>query len=77
VVKISHVHKYFGRLHVLDDVTLEVARGEVALGYLHGGQVQLNPPRTAALQLADADRVNRCNRYGHCNSKCVADGNCN
>jgi len=31
VVKISHVHKYFGRLHVLDDVTLEVARGEVVV----------------------------------------------
>jgi ABC-type polar amino acid transport system ATPase subunit len=29
VVRVSHVHKYFGRLHVLDDVSLEVARGEV------------------------------------------------
>jgi ABC-type polar amino acid transport system ATPase subunit len=31
VVKISHVHKYFGRLHVLDDVSLEVTRGEVVV----------------------------------------------
>jgi ABC-type polar amino acid transport system ATPase subunit len=31
VVKISHVHKYFGRLHVLDDLSLEVARGEVVV----------------------------------------------
>ena len=29
MVKVSHVHKYFGRLHVLDDVSLEVTRGEV------------------------------------------------
>jgi ABC-type polar amino acid transport system ATPase subunit len=31
VVKIRHVHKYFGRLHVLDDITLDVARGEVVV----------------------------------------------
>ena len=31
MVKISHVHKYFGRLHVLDDVSLEVTRGEVVV----------------------------------------------
>jgi len=31
VVRISHIHKYFGRLHVLDDVSLEVARGEVVV----------------------------------------------
>jgi len=31
LVKVSHVHKYFGRLHVLDDVSLEVARGEVVV----------------------------------------------
>ena len=31
MVKVSHVHKYFGRLHVLDDVSLEVARGEVVV----------------------------------------------
>jgi ABC-type polar amino acid transport system ATPase subunit len=29
MVQVRHVHKYFGRLHVLDDVSLEVARGEV------------------------------------------------
>ena len=31
MVRISHIHKYFGRLHVLDDVSLEVARGEVVV----------------------------------------------
>jgi ABC-type polar amino acid transport system ATPase subunit len=31
LVKVSHVHKYFGRLHVLDDLSLEVARGEVVV----------------------------------------------
>jgi ABC-type polar amino acid transport system ATPase subunit len=31
VVSVSHVHKYFGRLHVLNDVSLEVARGEVVV----------------------------------------------
>jgi glutamine transport system ATP-binding protein len=31
LVKVSHVHKYFGRLHVLNDVSLEVARGEVVV----------------------------------------------
>jgi glutamine transport system ATP-binding protein len=31
VVRVSHVHKYFGRLHVLNDVCLEVARGEVVV----------------------------------------------
>jgi glutamine transport system ATP-binding protein len=31
VVRVSHVHKYFGRLHVLNDVSLEVARGEVVV----------------------------------------------
>ncbi len=31
MVRVSHVHKYFGRLHVLDDVSLEVARGEVVV----------------------------------------------
>ena len=31
MVRISHVHKYFGRLHVLDDVSLEVSRGEVVV----------------------------------------------
>jgi len=31
MVRVSHVHKYFGRLHVLDDVNLEVARGEVVV----------------------------------------------
>jgi ABC-type polar amino acid transport system ATPase subunit len=31
VVKVSQVHKYFGRLHVLDDVSLEVTRGEVVV----------------------------------------------
>jgi ABC-type polar amino acid transport system ATPase subunit len=29
MVQVRHVHKYFGRLHVLDDVSLDVARGEV------------------------------------------------
>jgi polar amino acid transport system ATP-binding protein len=29
VVRVSHVDKYFGRLHVLRDVSLAVARGEV------------------------------------------------
>ena len=29
IIAFSHVDKYFGRLHVLRDVTLEVARGEV------------------------------------------------
>ncbi|HEV8673581.1 MAG TPA: amino acid ABC transporter ATP-binding protein, partial [Methylomirabilota bacterium] len=29
MVQVLHVHKYFGRLHVLDDVSLDVARGEV------------------------------------------------
>ncbi len=29
MVRVSHVDKYFGRLHVLRDVSLEVARGEV------------------------------------------------
>ena len=31
MVRVSHVHKYFGRLHVLNDVSLEVARGEVVV----------------------------------------------
>ncbi len=31
MVKVSHVHKYFGRLHVLNDLNLEVARGEVVV----------------------------------------------
>ncbi len=31
MVRVSHVHKYFGRLHVLDDLSLEVARGEVVV----------------------------------------------
>jgi ABC-type polar amino acid transport system ATPase subunit len=31
LVKVSHVHKYFGRLHVLDDLSLGVARGEVVV----------------------------------------------
>jgi ABC-type polar amino acid transport system ATPase subunit len=31
MVRVSRVHKYFGRLHVLDDVSLEVARGEVVV----------------------------------------------
>ncbi len=31
MVKVGHIHKYFGRLHVLDDVSLEVARGEVVV----------------------------------------------
>jgi ABC-type polar amino acid transport system ATPase subunit len=31
MVKVSHVHKYFGRLHVLNDVSLEVGRGEVVV----------------------------------------------
>ncbi len=31
MVKVSHIHKHFGRLHVLDDLSLEVARGEVVV----------------------------------------------
>ena len=31
MVKLSHVHKHFGSLHVLNDVSLEVARGEVVV----------------------------------------------
>jgi ABC-type polar amino acid transport system ATPase subunit len=31
MVKVSHVHKFFGRLHVLDDVSLDVAPGEVVV----------------------------------------------
>jgi ABC-type polar amino acid transport system ATPase subunit len=31
MVRVAHVHKYFGRLHVLDDVSLEVGRGEVVV----------------------------------------------
>jgi ABC-type polar amino acid transport system ATPase subunit len=31
VVKLSHVHKHFGTLEVLNDVSLEVARGEVVV----------------------------------------------
>jgi glutamine transport system ATP-binding protein len=31
VVKVSHIHKHFGRLHVLNDLSLDVARGEVVV----------------------------------------------
>ncbi len=31
MVKVKSVHKYFGSLHVLDDVSLDVARGEVVV----------------------------------------------
>jgi ABC-type polar amino acid transport system ATPase subunit len=31
VVKVRNVHKYFGHLHVLKDVSLDVARGEVVV----------------------------------------------
>jgi len=31
VVKLKNIHKHFGRLHVLDDVSLEVGRGEVVV----------------------------------------------
>jgi ABC-type polar amino acid transport system ATPase subunit len=31
VVKVKSIHKHFGPLHVLDDVSLEVARGEVVV----------------------------------------------
>jgi ABC-type polar amino acid transport system ATPase subunit len=31
LVKVSHVHKYFGRLRVLDDLSLDVGRGEVVV----------------------------------------------
>jgi ABC-type polar amino acid transport system ATPase subunit len=31
MVQVRNVHKYFGRLHVLNDVSLEVARGEVVV----------------------------------------------
>jgi ABC-type polar amino acid transport system ATPase subunit len=31
VVKVSHIHKHFGRLHVLNDVSLTVTRGEVVV----------------------------------------------
>ena len=31
MVKVKHVHKYFGHLHVLEDVSLEVTRGEVVV----------------------------------------------
>jgi ABC-type polar amino acid transport system ATPase subunit len=43
VVKISHVHKYFGRRHVLDDVSREVTRGEgvVVIGPSGSGKSRL------------------------------------
>jgi len=31
VVKVKNIHKHFGKLHVLDDVSLEVAKGEVVV----------------------------------------------
>jgi glutamate transport system ATP-binding protein len=31
LIVLDHVHKYFGSLHVLDDVSLSVARGEVVV----------------------------------------------
>ena len=31
MVKVSHIHKHFGRLHVLNDVSLTVTRGEVVV----------------------------------------------
>jgi len=31
VVKVKNIHKYFGHLHVLKDVSLEVAKGEVVV----------------------------------------------
>jgi ABC-type polar amino acid transport system ATPase subunit len=31
VVKMKQVHKHFGRLHVLNDISLEIARGEVVV----------------------------------------------
>jgi ABC-type polar amino acid transport system ATPase subunit len=31
VVKVKNIHKYFGHLHVLKDVSLDVARGEVVV----------------------------------------------
>jgi len=31
VVKVRHIHKHFGRLHVLNDVSLTVTRGEVVV----------------------------------------------
>jgi ABC-type polar amino acid transport system ATPase subunit len=31
VVKVKNIHKHFGKLHVLDDVSLDVAKGEVVV----------------------------------------------
>ena len=31
IIQIKHVHKWFGRIHALDDVSLEVAEGEVVV----------------------------------------------
>jgi polar amino acid transport system ATP-binding protein len=31
IIEIEHVHKYFGRVHALDDVSLEIGRGEVVV----------------------------------------------
>ena len=31
MVKVKNIHKHFGKLHVLDDVSLEVAKGEVVV----------------------------------------------
>ena len=31
MVKVKHIHKHFGKLHVLNDVSLEVAKGEVVV----------------------------------------------
>ena len=31
MVKVKNIHKYFGHLHVLNDVSLDVAKGEVVV----------------------------------------------
>ena len=31
MVKVKHIHKYFGHLHVLQDLSLEIAKGEVVV----------------------------------------------
>ena len=40
MIQFTHVHKWFGKLHVLNDINLTVSAGEVAVRRLSGAAAQ-------------------------------------